>query len=324
MLLHFSHNDLDGIVSLLLSKELGVKNLFPCSYTSKSTYNIVKVFKSIISNENLIGKVKNILFTDINMTQDIYQEIKDNLPEYIPIDNVYLIDHHRDSEEFDIEFKHYIDPEYCAAKLYYNKLKDKNPKLLKYEDLIDAVDGYDSWKFDRSPFSVDLQRTFHYYIFNRPSYEKYHEKLFKYMELLKKDTPTNTYKPEWYKECLNNYYIHNKETVYKIVQECYNNDGIILVNLINKGAIIPSFDIQIHLMEKYPDSKYIIFLFGPQNNMVTFSLRTNIEENNSIDIGKLVMSYGGGGNLYAGSFSILNEATKIQETLNNIIKILNK
>lgn len=322
MILHLSHNDLDGITSLLLSKEIGIKYIFPCSYTQKSKYNIIKIFKEFMNKKDFIKNINSILFTDINMTETMYTEIKNNLPNHIPDKKVFVIDHHRASDEVDINFVKNIDTEYCASKQYYNKLKQKsNVDLSKYEDLINAVDGFDSWQFDRSPFSLDLQRTFYYFIFNRECYDKHYKKLFDYMDLLREDTPTNSYKPKWYNRFLEKYYKYNKEKVDKIVKNNYNINGIVYVPFLDEYEDVPAYEVEVQLMKKDPEIKHFIFIFNDHDDFITFSLRTNNEEKH-INIGKLVMEYGGGGNECAGSFVMEKDHEKIKDRIKEIIKKL--
>lgn len=319
MILHLSHNDLDGIMALLLSKEIGIKNIFPCSYTPTSKYNIIEVFKKFVNKKEFINKVNSILFTDINMNKDIYLNIKNNLPKHIPDNKVYVIDHHRDSDEVDISFIKNIDTEYCASKQYYEKLKEKyNEKLIKYEDLINAVDGFDSWKFERSPFSLDLQRTFYYFVFNRECYHKHYQKLFDYMDLLKKDTPTNDYKPDWYNTFLEKYYKINQEKVDKIIEKVYNTHGIVYIPFFDENEDVPAYEVEIQLMKKDPTIKYFIFIFNNKDDFITFSLRTNNEEK-SINIGKIATEYGGGGNECAGSFIMKKDHNEIKNITKEII-----
>lgn len=322
MILHLSHNDLDGIMSLLLSKEIGIKNIFPCSYTPKSKYNIIQVFKKFMNKKDFIKNINSILFTDINMNENIYNEIKNNLPEHISTENVYVIDHHQDSNEINIDFIKHIDTEFCAAKQYYNILKQKsNVDLTKYEDVINAIDGFDTWQFDRSPFSLDLQRTFYYFVFNRTCYDKHYKKLFDYMDLLQKDTPTNSYKPEWYNDLLEKYYEYNQEKLDKILKNSYNIHGIVYIPFLNEYEDVPAYEVEIQLMKKDPNIKHFIFIFNDHDDFITFSLRTNNEEK-LVNIGKLVAEYGGGGNECAGSFVMEKNPKKVKERMKEIIKRL--
>jgi hypothetical protein len=321
MNLHLSHNDLDGITALLLSKKLGLKHYFPCAYNPKSKYYVNKIFDEFIHNEQFIKNIKNILFTDINLTEEIYEHIKTNLPEHVLPKNVFIIDHHQNSEDSQIEFKKQVDTNYCASKQYYDIIVNKyNIRYKEYEDFINAVDGWDCWEFSRSTFSVDLQRTFQYFIFNRKCYDKFYDKLYEYMDLVEKEPPTQQLKPKWYNNFLKEYYKINQELVDEIVKKTYNKKGLIYFPFIGKYKDVPAFEVELQLMKKDPKIQHFMFLFDDNDGNITISLRTNNGE--KIDVSQIAMENGGGGHSEAASFRIKKEKDLVKTKLSEIAKRL--
>jgi oligoribonuclease NrnB/cAMP/cGMP phosphodiesterase (DHH superfamily) len=214
-----------------------------------------------------------------------------------------------------------INEDYSATKLYADKLSSiDDERIIKYKDLINAVDGWDMWDFSRSPFSLDLQRAFYYHVFSRNTYETFHERLYSFIKLLEKDPPTNDYKPNWYDKLLSLYHTVYQYTIDKAMEHVYNVDNIYCLEFFNELKYIPAFEITLRLQQMNPNIRYFVYAFDSKNDHIKISLRTNNSNNNALDLSSIAETYGGGGHKEAASFVILKSDFRL--TLEKIIKEL--
>lgn len=309
MWIQLSHNDLDGIGCLLLGRKMGITYNYPCSYDENSKYyfgNVLSDFSYMFEDPKIIG----LVITDINLTPTFVSLLESKVPERIKI---ISIDHHEDSIREHNKYKIHHDTTLSATQIMYNLLKEKM-EISKYEDCINAINSFDTWQFELSPFAVDLQRVFYYYVFmeEKFKYIKYFIKLNNFVDLLESDPPTNSYKPEWYKNFLQQY-IERKDTlIAPILENSVDVGGIYNVYQFEKNNYAPAFEISIHAQNAGIENFILIF---QDENTYTISLRTN---NDSVSVNKFAIEKNGGGHQKAASFRIPLNEQELENTLKDL------
>jgi oligoribonuclease NrnB/cAMP/cGMP phosphodiesterase (DHH superfamily) len=154
LIYNITHFDLDGVgSSILMYQSLKKKKFWGHSYEHQSCgYNFFqdddKFYNKFISKGDL-----HLIITDLNIPLDILE----NLLKISTIKTILLIDHHQtyDFDKLDVlkeEFKHkficVVDDTYCATKLTYNYLKEKQMISEEYEFFANIVDTYDRWQIE--------------------------------------------------------------------------------------------------------------------------------------------------------------------------------
>ena len=134
----YTHNDLDGAVSLLAfmwSKPKGTS----FQYTSITNMGIDKLKKDIVNSHDLA----NIYVLDLGLREDFFPEL--DRP------NITIIDHHKSSEKYVERFKH--------AKVIYRLFKDTISATKEQKTLIALADDFDCNRLEL-PDSYDLNILF--------------------------------------------------------------------------------------------------------------------------------------------------------------------
>ncbi len=306
--LQLSHNNLDGVGSMLLGRKMGVTYSYPCSYDTGSSY----FFKTVLSDLfYLFNKdVTGLLLTNINITPDFREYIESMIPERI---KVISIDHHEDSIDKHDRFKIYHDTEICATKILFDMLKDKLD-LTNYTDLVNAINAFDTWEFALSPFGLDLQRVFYYYVFMEEKfrYVKWVQKLNNFIDLIETDPPTNDFKPEWYNRFLISYENKKQSLIAPIIQDVKKINNV-NVYTFPKNNFAPAFEISVYAANNGIDN--FVFIFE-DDTTYTISLRTNNVDGPLLN--KYAVQKNGGGHKNAASFRIPLDDTLLAETLQEI------
>jgi len=309
MWLQLSHNDLDGMGCLLLGRKMGIKYSYICSYTENSKYyfgNVLSDFAHMFNDETIEG----LLITDINLTPIFVDILEATVPERI---KVISIDHHEDSVKEHNRYKIHHDTSLSATKIMYNLLKDKLD-IAKYRECINAINGFDTWEFETSPFAVDLQRVFYYYVFmeEKFKYIKYFIKLNNFVDLLENDPPTNTYKPKWYNNFLAQYHERKDILINPIIENVLDMGGVYNVYKFKKNNYAPAFEVSIHAQNAGIENFILIF---EDDNTFTVSLRTNSDR---ISVNEFASLKDGGGHQKASSFRIPLNEQELTNTLNDL------
>jgi hypothetical protein len=140
-----THFDLDGAGSALMFKHACQKQII--MYKSVGYGKITKLLNSI--------ECKNLVITDLSLTQEQVQIANSNFT------NVIWIDHHETS--IDIECpKHWIvhiNTKACGTKLSYLYLKHLGYDMQIAKDFVNCVNDYDMWIL-KDPDSVLLNNMF--------------------------------------------------------------------------------------------------------------------------------------------------------------------
>jgi oligoribonuclease NrnB/cAMP/cGMP phosphodiesterase (DHH superfamily) len=135
MLLHISHNDLDGVCCGIL-----VKSALP---KAKSLYVSYDEFPSVLGDVPL--NFSSVMVTDISPPADIVETLSGDR-------DFLLIDHHLSSLPLSGHPFVILDTGKCAALLTYEKLTADGYDLGRYRKLVERVNDFDLWKlkFDDS------------------------------------------------------------------------------------------------------------------------------------------------------------------------------
>ncbi len=176
MILHITHNDLDGLSCVILQR------LFPEFkdevYTVYMDYESLYLIDQKFSDAwfkdlDYEGDFSRILITDIAVDETMLKWVKDTFTEY------QIFDHHERSVVIDNEPNCYFSVNKCATKLYFDYLfkHKRSPSLLRhYVALVDVYDRHD----DESPLwgdAQDMNRVFwgamNYRYSNYLRYEKF-------------------------------------------------------------------------------------------------------------------------------------------------------
>lgn len=133
MILHISHNDLDGVSCGVLTKKFlkDVDNMF-CNYNEIDD----------ILEEVSLKKYDQVLITDMSPG-------KRGLREILGETEVIVIDHHETSKWLTEMTPAVHDITKCATLLTYEWLKSKGYDVSEYQELAECVNDYDMWHLKR-------------------------------------------------------------------------------------------------------------------------------------------------------------------------------
>lgn len=134
----YTHNDLDGAVSLLAFMWSKPKDA-SFQYKAITNMGIDKLKKDIANSHNL----SNVYVLDLGLREEFFPEL-DN-------PNITIIDHHKSSEKFVDKFKHakILYKEYSSnALLTYRLFKETINATKEQKTLIALADDYDCNRLD--------------------------------------------------------------------------------------------------------------------------------------------------------------------------------
>jgi len=149
MILHITHNDLDGAGCAILMKKVFGENLeyFSMNYDEIDDF----ILKNFMNYEK-------IYITDLSPSLDVYKEV-------LKRKEIILIDHHKTSESFKIFDNVYHENDKCGTMLTFEYLeKTINADLSKYYDFVKLVNDYDLWIL-KDKRSLELNKLFYLYGF---------------------------------------------------------------------------------------------------------------------------------------------------------------
>ncbi|MDR2400523.1 MAG: phosphoesterase [Deferribacteraceae bacterium] len=129
MLLHISHNDLDGVCCGIL-----IKSVFPKVKTLYLSYEeLPTALNDIPSN------FSSVIITDISPPLTVVETFSGDR-------DFLLIDHHISTAPLATHPFVKLDINKCAALLTYEKLTADGHDLTRYEKLVERVNDFDLWK----------------------------------------------------------------------------------------------------------------------------------------------------------------------------------
>ncbi|MGA1846107.1 DHH family phosphoesterase [Deferribacter abyssi] len=145
MILHITHNDLDGAgCGIIVKKALHKTDTYYLNYDEVDEFLI----KSYVNYDKII-------ITDVVPSKDVFDLIRRER-------DVLLIDHHKTTLHFR-KYKGVIHSmEKCATLLTYEWLINEGYEISNYEDFVKLVNDYDIWILDDRR-SLDLNMLFYLY-----------------------------------------------------------------------------------------------------------------------------------------------------------------
>jgi len=150
---HLSHTDLDGYGCQMVTNNYFNSIQF---YNSNYGREINERFNEIFSDIQNDKFAKNIiLITDLNLTPEQAKDFDSKVK--IANDDILIIllDHHKSGQDCANEFEWYfLDDSRCATKItydFFSNIFEKNEKLSKFVDIVNAVD---IWLDDKDEFEL--------------------------------------------------------------------------------------------------------------------------------------------------------------------------
>lgn len=133
MLLHISHNDLDGVSCGVLTKRFirDVDNIF-CNYNE---------IDPILMDADT-SRYDQILITDMSPSKRAFESVLGEI-------EIIVIDHHESSKWLTEMTETIHDTTKCATLLTYEWLRDSGYDVSQYEDLAECVNDFDMWRLKR-------------------------------------------------------------------------------------------------------------------------------------------------------------------------------
>lgn len=150
MILHITHNDLDGAGCTILMKKV---------YGAKIEYfsmNYDEIDNFLLENYQ---RYEKIFITDVSPSLNIFEKIRDEK-------EIILIDHHKTSENFKKYDNVYHEIGKCGTLLTLEYLEQlENINLKEYYEFVRLVNDYDLWLL-KDNRSLDLNKLFYLYGFD--------------------------------------------------------------------------------------------------------------------------------------------------------------
>lgn len=133
MILHITHNDMDGAGCAILLNSV-YKDIQSCYLN----YDEVNDF--ILNNYENYDK---IIITDVTPSEELLKHILNRIA-------ITIIDHHVTSEKLKQYDFTIHETGKCATKLTYEWLISQNKDVKRYKELVDCIDDYDLWLLKRN------------------------------------------------------------------------------------------------------------------------------------------------------------------------------
>jgi len=300
-----TRSDFDGLICALLLKEI----------------DLIDDIKFVHPKDMQDGKIE--------ITN---RDITTNLPY---VSTAYLAFDHHESEILRIGGKrpdnHIIDPEApSAARVVYNHYGGKARFPNVTEEMMEAVDKADSAQFTREEilFPKDwvllnylmdprsgLGRFRHFRISN-------YELMMMLIDYCKQHTIAEILALPDVKERVDLYFQHQKDSMHQIEKCTKTLNKIVILDLRSQEEILTANRFIIYAM--YPECNISIHvLWGLKKQNTVFAVGKSILDRSSkVDIGELMLKYGGGGHKNAGTCQIDND--KADQVLQELIQFINE
>jgi len=142
VILHITHNDLDGVsCGILLNKYLKDVETIYCNYA--------QVDDALIENARLADRV---IISDLSPSRRAYERVMGEV-------EVIVIDHHQTSTWLNEYPGNVHDMNMCASMLVHQWLKGEGYDVSAYDDYVDCVNDFDLWKLKRED-SLEMNMLF--------------------------------------------------------------------------------------------------------------------------------------------------------------------
>ena len=293
-------------------------------------------FDGVVAGGLLIelGLIDDVVFAEPKAMQDGLVEITPNdITTNLPyVEGVYLcFDHHvSETERVGERDNHIIDPDApSAARVVYNHFggKEKFPAIP--DELMDAVDRADSAQYSEEDILAPNPWTLLNFILDpRTGLSRFehfdisHEQLMKDMMVYVRHHPVEEILTIPDVEERTHLYLEHEEKFELQLRDCSKvHNKVVVVDLRDEEvvfagnrftiyAIFPACNVSIQLTNT-PDGKKTIMAVG----------KSILNRTNTVNIGSVMLEYGGGGHANAGTCQIENE--RADEVLKELINRLN-
>jgi oligoribonuclease NrnB/cAMP/cGMP phosphodiesterase (DHH superfamily) len=256
-------------------------------------------------------------------------DITTNLPY---VDGVHLcFDHHvSETERVGPHENHIIDPNApSAARVVYNYFggKDTFPNIP--DDLMEAVDRADSAQFTEEDILAPEPWTLLNYILDPRTglsrfedFEISHEQLMKDMMVYVRHHPVEEILDIPDVEERTHLYLQHEEKFELQIRDCAKVDGnVVVLDLRGEDIIYAGNRFTVYAI--YPECNVSIQMTKTANGKKTILAvgKSILNRTNTVNIGSVMLEYGGGGHANAGTCQIENERT--DAVLADLVKRLN-
>lgn len=263
MILHITHNDLDGVGSAIL-----VKKCYDFVETFYLNYDEVDNFI-----QNNYNRYDQIIITDISPSEETFNFLENHI-------EIVFIDHHKTSLNLSNRYFAFIDINKSATSLTYEWLTNSGFNLSEYKELVDCINDFDMWHLKRSDslkmnmlFTIyGIERFLNRFLYN-PSVE------FEREENLLLEIES---------ESLDKYLKNSEKLVQLFIDKYGKNFGVIFAEKYNS-------ELGNHLIKKM-NLDYIIIINAQRKKI---SMRSKPE----VDISTIASANGGGGHRNAAGFT---------------------
>ncbi|MDM8545094.1 DHH family phosphoesterase [Candidatus Venteria ishoeyi] len=288
----------------------------------------------LLKEKGLIGDIKFVHPKDM---QDGKIEITDrdittNLPY---VEGAHLVFDHHSSEGIRnagvMPDNYILDPDApSAARVVYNYYGGHSEFPDVPLEMMDAVDKGDSAQFTREEILFPTGWVLLNYIMDARSglgrFKAFrisnHDLMMDLIDHCKENSIDDILAMPDVKERVDLYFEHQKSSMHQIEKCTRINGSLIMLDLRNEEEIYVSNRFMIYAL--YPECNTSIhIMWGLKKQNTVFAVGASIiNRTGKVDIGELMLKYGGGGHTKAGTCQIANE--RADEVLGELIEVLNQ
>jgi oligoribonuclease NrnB/cAMP/cGMP phosphodiesterase (DHH superfamily) len=144
-----THNDLDGVGSLILNEYYGYTDSFDKVY--------VVSYQEIVDNEKFVfprffplTEDDDLVVTDVSMVPELYAYIKNTAKSYV------IYDHHDETGKIEGDPNIHYNKKKSGTLLYFEAVTEGKRVSMKLKKLVDLINTYDNYN-DESPLWEEAQ-----------------------------------------------------------------------------------------------------------------------------------------------------------------------
>ncbi len=282
-----------------------------------------------------IDLIDDILFVHPKDMQDGKIDVSDNdISTNLPyVQGIHLcFDHHYSETIRNVSHKnHIINPNApSAARVVYDYYGGEKVFKNVSKDMMDAVDKADMAKFSREEILNPIGWTLLNFIMDsRTGLGRHHEfrisnyqLMMKLIDLCGKKSIDDVLKDPDVRERIELYMEHYVPSIEQLKRCSSVHDNLVLIDFLKEENIYAGNRFMIYAL--YPEVNVSMHvMWGRDKEIVVFAVgKSIINDTCKTNIGKLMLEYGGGGHIAAGTCQIpLADAKRVQ---NELIEIINK
>ena len=282
-----------------------------------------------------IDLIDDILFVHPKDMQDGKIDVSDNdISTNLPyVQGIHLcFDHHYSETIRNVSHKnHIINPNApSAARVVYDYYGGEKVFKNVSQDMMDAVDKADMAKFSREEILNPIGWTLLNFIMDsRTGLGRHHEfrisnyqLMMKLIDLCGKKSIDDVLKDPDVRERIELYMEHYVPSIEQLKRCSSVHDNLVLIDFLKEENIYAGNRFMIYAL--YPEVNVSMHvMWGRDKEIVVFAVgKSIINDTCKTNIGQLMLEYGGGGHIAAGTCQIpLADAKRVQ---NELIEIINK